>query len=43
VITRQQQTAEVLSELSTMNDKSPFVEVPLEITKKLVSTKQPKL
>jgi hypothetical protein len=33
----------VLSKLSTMNDKSSFVEVPLVITKQLAITKQLKL
>jgi hypothetical protein len=35
VITRQLQAAEVLSKLSSMNDKSSFIEVPLVITKQL--------
>jgi hypothetical protein len=43
VITRQLQAAEVLSKLSTMNDKSSFVQVPVLITKQLVITKQLKL
>jgi hypothetical protein len=43
VITRQLQAAEVLSTLSTMNDKSSFVKVPVVITKQLVNTKQLKL
>jgi uncharacterized membrane protein YfhO len=34
-ITRQLQAAEALSKLSTMNDKSSFVKVPLVITKQL--------
>jgi hypothetical protein len=33
VISMQLQAAEVLSKLSTMNDKSSFVKVPLVITK----------
>jgi hypothetical protein len=35
VITRQLQAAEVRSKLSTMNEKSSFVEVLLVITKQL--------
>jgi hypothetical protein len=35
VITRQLQAVEVLSKLSTMNDKSSFVKVPLVITKQV--------
>jgi hypothetical protein len=35
VITRQLQAAEVLSKLSTMNDKSSFVKVPVVIIKQL--------
>jgi hypothetical protein len=42
VITSLLQEGEVLSKLSTMNDKSSFVNVPLVITKQLV-TKQLKL
>jgi hypothetical protein len=40
---RQLQAAEVLSKLSTMNNKSSFVKVPLVITKPFVITKQLKL
>jgi hypothetical protein len=40
VITRQLQAVEVLSKLSTMNDKSSFVKVPVVIIKQLVITKQ---
>jgi hypothetical protein len=40
VIDRQLQAAEVLSKLSTMNDKSSFVKVPVLITKLLVINKQ---
>jgi hypothetical protein len=43
VITRQLQATEVLSKLSTMNDKSSFVKVPLVTNKQLVITKQLKL
>jgi hypothetical protein len=43
VITRQLKAAEVRSKLSTMNDKSSFVKVPLVITKQLVITKELKL
>jgi uncharacterized membrane protein YfhO len=43
VITRQLQAAEVLSKLSTMNEKESFVKVPVVITKQLVITKQHKL
>jgi hypothetical protein len=43
LITRQVQAAEVLSKLSTMNDKSFFVKVPAVITNQLVITKQLKL
>jgi hypothetical protein len=43
VITRQLQAAQVLSKLSTVNDKSSFVKVPLMITKQLLITKQLKL
>jgi uncharacterized membrane protein YfhO len=43
VITRQLQAAEVLSKLSTINDKSSFIKVSLVITKRLVITKQPNL
>jgi hypothetical protein len=43
VITRQLQAAEVLAKLSTMNDKSSFVKIPLVITKQLIITKQLKL
>jgi hypothetical protein len=43
VITRQLQDAEVLSKMSTMNDKSSFVKVPLVITNQLVITEQFKL
>jgi hypothetical protein len=39
-ITRQLQAAEVLSKLSTMNEKSSIVKVPVVITKQIVSTKQ---
>jgi hypothetical protein len=34
------EAAEVLSKLSTMNDKSSFVKDPLVITEQLVITKQ---
>jgi hypothetical protein len=37
VITRQAEAAGVLSQLSTMNDKSSFVKVPSVITKQLVA------
>jgi hypothetical protein len=40
VITWQLQAVEVLSKLSTMNDKSSFVKDPVVITKQLVMTKQ---
>jgi hypothetical protein len=40
---RQLQADEVLSKLSTMNDKLSFVKVPVMITKQLVITKQLKL
>jgi hypothetical protein len=43
VITRQMQAAEVISKLSTMNDKSSFDKVPEMITKQLGITKQLKL
>jgi hypothetical protein len=43
VITRQLQAAEVRSKLSTVNDKSTFVKVPLVITKQLVIIKKLKL
>jgi hypothetical protein len=43
VITRQLQAAEVLSKLSSMNDKSSLDEVPVVVTKQLVITKQHKL
>jgi hypothetical protein len=38
VITRQLEAAEVLSQLSTMNDKSSFVKDSLVITEQLVIT-----
>jgi hypothetical protein len=41
--TRQLQAAEVLSKLSTMKDKSSFVNVLVVIPKQLVITKQLKL
>jgi hypothetical protein len=40
VTTRQLQAAEVLSKLSTMNDKSSFVKLLLVITKQEVIAKQ---
>jgi hypothetical protein len=40
VITRELPADEVLSKLSTMNDKPSFVQVPLVITKQLVIPKQ---
>jgi hypothetical protein len=43
VITGQLQAAEVLSKLSTVNDKLPFVKVPFVIIKHLGITKQLKL
>jgi hypothetical protein len=42
-ITRQLHAAEVLSKLSTMNDKLSYVKVPLVISNQLVITKQLKL
>jgi hypothetical protein len=43
VITMKLQAAEVRSKLSTMNDESSFVKVPLVMIKQLVITKQLKL
>jgi hypothetical protein len=42
-MTMQLQAAEVLSVLSTVNDKSSFVKVPLVITKQSMITKQQKI